>query len=81
MESVTSRPIILYAEDDQDDFESVREAMLQITDRFSQQIACNWSLILYMTGLKGIIQHFTLIAQRQKQTSCIRPSAERSTGQ
>ena len=35
MESVTSRPIILYAEDDQDDFESVREAMLQITDRFS----------------------------------------------
>jgi CheY-like chemotaxis protein len=35
MESATTRPIILYAEDDQDDFESVREAMLQITDRFS----------------------------------------------
>jgi CheY-like chemotaxis protein len=35
MESVTTKPIILYAEDDQDDFESVREAMLQQTDRFS----------------------------------------------
>lgn len=35
MESVTTTPIILYAEDDQDDFESVREAMLQQTDRFS----------------------------------------------
>ena len=35
MESVITTPIILYAEDDQDDFESVREAMLQITDRFS----------------------------------------------
>src|SRR5688500_12383098 len=35
MESVTTKPIILYAEDDQDDFESVREAMSQHTDRFS----------------------------------------------
>ena len=35
MESVTTIPIILYAEDDQDDFESVREALLQQTDRFS----------------------------------------------
>ena len=35
MESVSTTPIILYAEDDQDDFESVREAMLQVTDRFS----------------------------------------------
>lgn len=35
MESVTTNPIILYAEDDQDDFESVREAMLQQTDRFT----------------------------------------------
>ncbi|ANE52717.1 response regulator [Flavisolibacter tropicus] len=34
MESVTTNPVILYAEDDQDDFESVREAMLQQTDRF-----------------------------------------------
>lgn len=35
MESATTTPIILYAEDDQDDFESVCEAMLQITDRFT----------------------------------------------
>jgi CheY-like chemotaxis protein len=35
MESVTTKPIILYAEDDFDDFETVNEAMLQETDRFS----------------------------------------------
>jgi len=35
MESVTAKPIILYAEDDFDDFEAVNEALLQETDRFT----------------------------------------------
>src|SRR5438270_11536290 len=35
MESSTKKPVILYAEDDLDDFESVREALHQITDRFT----------------------------------------------
>jgi CheY-like chemotaxis protein len=33
MEQVSSKPIILYAEDDFDDFESIREALDQITDQ------------------------------------------------
>jgi CheY-like chemotaxis protein len=31
MESVTTKPVILYAEDDHDDFESVKEALDQLT--------------------------------------------------
>jgi CheY-like chemotaxis protein len=33
MESATNKPIILYAEDDFDDFESIKEALQQITDQ------------------------------------------------
>ena len=35
METKPSKPIILYAEDDHDDFESVREALEQISSRFT----------------------------------------------
>jgi CheY-like chemotaxis protein len=35
MEAQTSKPIILYAEDDHDDFESVREALEQLSRRFT----------------------------------------------
>ena len=35
METTPSKPIILYAEDDHDDFESVREALEQISSRFT----------------------------------------------
>ena len=35
MESTIKKPVILYAEDDLDDFESVREALSQITDHFT----------------------------------------------
>lgn len=33
MESASNKPIILYAEDDYDDFESVKEALDQLTDQ------------------------------------------------
>jgi CheY-like chemotaxis protein len=33
MEDISNKPIILYAEDDYDDFESVKEALNQITDQ------------------------------------------------
>ena len=33
MESVANKPIILYAEDDFDDFESIKEALEQISDQ------------------------------------------------
>jgi len=35
METKASKPIILYAEDDHDDFESVREALEQISSHFT----------------------------------------------
>lgn len=33
MDMTSSKPVILYAEDDQDDFESVKEALDQLTDQ------------------------------------------------
>ena len=47
MESVTTKPLILYAEDDQDDFESVREAMTQHTDRFTLIHAKNGEEVIH----------------------------------
>src|SRR5215212_1434394 len=35
MQSTASKPIILYAEDDHDDFESVKEALEQLTNQFT----------------------------------------------
>ncbi len=35
MESVATKPLILYAEDDQDDFESVKEALEQLSSNFT----------------------------------------------
>jgi CheY-like chemotaxis protein len=46
METATKLPVILYAEDDYDDFESVKEAMDQITHHFS--------LIHAQNGLEAI---------------------------
>lgn len=48
MESVTTKPIILYAEDDHDDFEAVREAMFQQTDRFTLLHAKNGEEAIHM---------------------------------
>jgi CheY-like chemotaxis protein len=35
MDAVSNKPVILYAEDDQDDFEILKDALLQQTDRFN----------------------------------------------
>lgn len=35
MESVFNKPVILYAEDDQDDFEVLNDALMQQTDQFN----------------------------------------------
>ena len=43
MESVSTRPIILYAEDDHDDFESIKEALDQISKNFIILNASNGS--------------------------------------
>ena len=41
MESVSNKPVILYAEDDQDDFEVLKDALMQQTDRFDLVQAYN----------------------------------------
>jgi len=51
MESATLKPVILYAEDDFDDFEAVNEALLQETDRFTLVHAKNGEeAIRYLEG-------------------------------
>lgn len=60
MESVSLQQIILYAEDDQDDFEALNDALFQITDKFTLKQAYNGTeVIAYLeeneNNLPGLI--------------------------
>ena len=46
MDAVSNKPVILYAEDDQDDFEILKEALLQQTDQFSLVRAQNGTEVI-----------------------------------
>ena len=46
MESVSNKPVILYAEDDQDDFEVLKDALMQQTDRFELVQAYNGTEVI-----------------------------------
>lgn len=48
METVSKRPLILYAEDDYDDFESVKEALDQLSDHYELIHARDGSQVLPM---------------------------------
>lgn len=41
MQSISTKPVILYAEDDLDDFEALRDALLHLTDAYSMVQAKN----------------------------------------
>lgn len=55
MEDVSSKPVILYAEDDFDDFESVREALDSLTDQQSLVHAKNGEeAVTYLTNSSAL---------------------------
>jgi CheY-like chemotaxis protein len=46
MNAVSDKPVILYAEDDQDDFEILKDALLQQTDQFTLVQAQNGTEVI-----------------------------------
>lgn len=55
MEDVSNKPVILYAEDDFDDFESVREALDSLTDQQSLVHAKNGEeAVTYLTNSSAL---------------------------
>ena len=46
MDAVSNKPVILYAEDDQDDFEILKDALLQQTDQFNLVRAQNGTEVI-----------------------------------
>ena len=46
MDVVSNKPVILYAEDDQDDFEILKDALLQQTDQFNLVRAHNGTEVI-----------------------------------
>lgn len=46
METVSNKPVILYAEDDQDDFDMLKESLLQETDKYTLVQAANGTEII-----------------------------------
>jgi CheY-like chemotaxis protein len=56
MTTENSKPIFLYAEDDLDDFEALKEALEQITDKYELAHALNGNQVLeYLEGKRGPI--------------------------
>jgi CheY-like chemotaxis protein len=60
MNSVSKKPVILYAEDDQDDFEILKDALTQVTDRFDLAQAFNGTEVIsfleqHSANLPGLI--------------------------
>ena len=51
MESPSTKPVILYAEDDFDDFESLKEALDQLTD--------HQTLLHAMNGQPHLLRHLS----------------------
>jgi CheY-like chemotaxis protein len=51
MES-SNKPVLLYAEDDLDDFESLHDAVAQLTDQYTLERACNGAEVLEMMETK-----------------------------
>lgn len=46
MQSDLTQPFILYAEDDQDDFDALKDALGQITQKYDLQHACNGTEVI-----------------------------------
>ena len=46
MDAVSNKPVILYAEDDQDDYEILKDALLQQTDQFNLVRAQNGTEVI-----------------------------------
>lgn len=46
MDIIVKKPVILYAEDDQDDFEILKDALFQLTDKFDLTQAQNGTEVL-----------------------------------
>jgi CheY-like chemotaxis protein len=53
METASKRPLILYAEDDYDDFESVKEALDQLNDQYEIRHAKDGSAVIPLLEQAG----------------------------
>jgi CheY-like chemotaxis protein len=56
MEEKSTKPLILYAEDDQDDFEATRDALDQLTDKYELIQAKNGEEVIRYLEREGSVQ-------------------------
>ena len=61
MEAISPKPVLLYAEDDMDDFESLKDALAQLTDKYELTQAKNGTEVVSLLRERFKEKHPCLI--------------------